>query len=127
MTGSEPRKPTPAELEILQVLWKQGPSTVRQVHQTLGWDTGYTTVLKLMQIMFEKGFLRRDTAERTHVYEAAVTEAKTKKRLVRDLLDKAFSGSAKDLVLQALSANRTSKQELAEIRRMIEALEKGEK
>jgi BlaI family penicillinase repressor len=118
-------KPTEAELEILHVLWSAGPSTVRQVHEALGAETGYTTVLKLMQIMAEKGLLDRDTGERTHIYHAAVSENQTKQRIVRELVEKAFRGSARDLIVQALSAKAASKADLAEIRRMIEKMEKG--
>jgi predicted transcriptional regulator len=126
--GKQPfKRPTTAELEILQTLWKRGPQTVRQVQEALGPDTGYTTVLKLMQIMTEKGLLRRDTAQRMHIYTSAAPEKRTKEGLVRDLLDRAFRGSAKDLILQALSAKRTSPQELAEIRQMIDSIEKGPK
>lgn len=121
------KKPTAAELEILQALWRNGPSTVREVHEHLNPNTGYTTVLKLMQIMREKGLLTRDTAERSHIYSPAIPEEQTKNGLVRDLLEKAFRGSAKDLILQALSAKRASKEELAEIRQMIDRLEKGKK
>jgi BlaI family transcriptional regulator, penicillinase repressor len=127
MGNATTRKPTAAELEILQVLWRLGPCTVRQVQEELGEETGYTTVLKFMQIMTEKGLVKRDTADRSHVYSPAVAEDLTKRGLVRDLLDKAFQGSAKALVLQALSARRTSREELAEIREIIERLEKGSK
>jgi BlaI family penicillinase repressor len=125
MTAPRARRPTGAELEILQVLWKEGPSTVRRVHEALDPETGYTTVLKLMQIMTEKGLLKRDTAERTHVYRPAIPEGQIKNGLVRDLLDKAFRGSARDLILQALSTRRASPAELVEIRQMIERIEKG--
>lgn len=118
-------KPTETELGILQVLWRNGPSTVRRVHEELGAETGYTTILKLMQIMAEKGLLERDTGERTHIYHAAVSEDQTKRRIVRDLVDKAFRGSSKDMIMQALSAKAASKEDLAEIRRMIEKMEKG--
>ena len=114
------RKPTDGELGILRVLWANGPSTVRQVVETLGRDTGYTTVLKLLQIMTEKGLVRRDERERTHVYQAAYTEDQTQRRLVSDLLDRAFGGSAARLVLQALSTRKTSPAELAEIRRFLD-------
>jgi predicted transcriptional regulator len=119
------KRPTGAELEILQILWAKGPRTVRQVQEALGPGTGYTTVLKLMQIMTDKGLLARDTGERSHVYSSAVPEAETKGGMVRDLLDRAFRGSAKELIVQALSAPRASRKELAEIREMIEAIEKG--
>jgi predicted transcriptional regulator len=114
------RKPTDAELSILRVLWSQGPSTVRQVAEALGRATGYTTALKLLQIMTEKGLVRRDESARTHVYEAAFTEDQTQRRLVSDLLNRAFGGSAAKLVLQALSSNRTSPEELAEIKRFLD-------
>jgi BlaI family transcriptional regulator, penicillinase repressor len=117
-------KPTNAELRILQILWRKGPSTVRDVQQELGEETGYTTALKLMQIMVEKKLLKRSEENRTHVYEAAVKEGATKKTLVRDFLDKAFAGSARDLVLQALSAHKPSPSELAEIRNLIEEMER---
>jgi predicted transcriptional regulator len=114
------RKPTDAELSILRVLWSQGPSTVRQVAEALGRATGYTTALKLLQIMTEKGLVRRDESARTHVYEAAFTEDQTQRRLVSDLLNRAFGGSAAKLVLQALASNRTSPEELAEIKRFLD-------
>jgi BlaI family penicillinase repressor len=114
------RKPTDAELSILRVLWTEGPSTVRQVAEALGRATGYTTALKLLQIMTEKGLVRRDERARTHVYEAAYTEDQTQRRLVSDLLNRAFGGSAAKLVLQALAANKTSPEELAEIKRFLD-------
>ena len=115
------RKPTDAELGILRVLWSRGPSTVRQVTELLGKDTGYTTVLKLLQIMTEKRLVVRDEAERTHVYEAAYTEDQTQRQLVTDLLDKVFDGSAAKLVLQALASNKSSPEELAEIKKLLES------
>jgi predicted transcriptional regulator len=127
MTPRHSASPTAAEIEILRVLWKTGPSTVAGVHQELQRKTGYTTVLKLMQIMAAKGLLRRDTHQRAHIYHPAVPEEQTKKGLVHDLLEKVFSGSARDLILQALSARRASPEELAEIKQMIQELEKGEK
>ena len=117
---SRPKKPTDAELAILRVLWAQGPSTVRQVAEALGRETGYTTILKLMQIMAEKRLVRRNEAARTHVYEAAYTEGQTQRQLVSDLLDRAFGGSAAQLVLQALATTRATPQELAEIKKLIE-------
>jgi predicted transcriptional regulator len=114
------RKPTDAELGILSVLWSRGPSTVRQVAEALGREAGYTTVLKLLQIMTEKHLVVRDEAARTHVYQAAYTEDQTQRQLVSDLLDRAFGGSAAKLVLQALAANKTSPEELAEIRRLLD-------
>ena len=115
-----PRKPTDAELAILRVLWARGPSTVRQVAEALGPDTGYTTALKMLQIMTEKGLVRRDETLRTHVYESASTEDQTQRRLVSDLLNRAFGGSAAKLVLQALATSKTSPKELAEIRRLLD-------
>jgi predicted transcriptional regulator len=113
------RKPTDAELTILRVLWGRGPSTVRQVADLLNREAGYTTVLKLLQIMTEKGLVVRDESARTHVYEAAYTEDQTQRQLVTDLLDRAFDGSAAKLVLQALASNKTSPQELDEIRKLL--------
>jgi predicted transcriptional regulator len=126
MPKREPPRPTDAELEILQVLWRRGPSTVRDVFDALSGKrgTGYTTVLKLMQIMAEKGLVTRDETERAHRYEAAQEEGETQSRLVGDLVRKAFDGSARNLVLHALSAERASEQELSEIRRMLDELER---
>jgi len=117
---SRPRKPTDAELAILRVLWAQGPSTVRQVAEALGRETGYTTILKLLQIMAEKRLVRRNETARTHIYEAAYTEDQTQRQLVTDLLDRAFGGSAAQLVLQALATTKATPQELAEIKKLIE-------
>lgn len=114
------RKPTDAELGILNVLWTRGPSTVRQVAEALGREAGYTTVLKLLQIMTEKQLVVRDERARTHIYQAAYTEDQTQRQLVSDLLDRAFGGSAAKLVLQALAANKTSPEELAEIRKLLD-------
>jgi len=117
-----PPRPTDAELAILRVLWAQGPSTVRQVLDTLAEErgTGYTTVLKLLQIMTEKGLVTRDESARTHVYQAAVSEASTKRRLVSDLVDRAFGGSPMALVLQALSTTPASEAELEQVRRLLD-------
>jgi BlaI family penicillinase repressor len=115
-----PRRPTDAELAILCVLWERGPSTVRQVADALGRDTGYTTTLKLLQIMVEKRLVERDETERTHVYAAAYTEDQTQRQLVADLADRAFRGSAAKLVLQALGAGTASPEDLAEIERLLE-------
>ena len=121
--NSAPR-PTDAELAILRVLWERGPSTVRQVHEILVsrvGPTAYTTALKLLQIMTEKGLVRRDDTDRTHVYMPRLTEEQTQRQLVRDLLDRAFGGSASKLVMQALHAKRSTPEELGEIRKLIEA------
>jgi predicted transcriptional regulator len=114
-------RPTDAELAILQVLWDRGPSTVRQVFETLAdaRETGYTTTLKLMQIMSEKGLVNRDESARTHVYVARLSRDKTQQHLVRDLLDRAFGGSAATLVMQALSSQPTSVEERREIEQLI--------
>lgn len=123
--GSATPLPTDAELGILQVLWRRGASTVRDVKEELEREreVGYTTVLKLLQIMFEKGLVERDESERSHRYTAAVAETATERRLVGDLIDRGFSGSAGRLVLRALSARKASADELAEIRRLIDELE----
>jgi predicted transcriptional regulator len=115
-------RPTDAELAILRVLWDRGPSTVRQVHDVLGRErpTAYTTALKLLQIMIEKGLVDRDERDRTHVYRARLSEGQTQRQLVRDLLDRAFGGSATKLVMQALAARRASADELREMRRLID-------
>jgi BlaI family transcriptional regulator, penicillinase repressor len=123
MTRSAVPRPTDAELAILRVLWELGPATVRQVHDVLLRErpTAYTTALKLLQIMTEKGLVRRNESDRTHVYQARLTEEQTQRQLVRDLLDRAFGGSASKLVMQALAARRATPEELTEIRRLIEA------
>ncbi len=118
-------RPTDAELAILRVLWDRGPSTVRHVHEILNHnrDAGYTTILKLLQIMTEKGLVTRDETARTHIYKAACSEDQTQQQLVGDLLDRAFGGSARKLVMQALSACKASPGDLAEIRRLIDRME----
>ena len=115
--------PTDAELAILTVLWRRGPSTVRDVFEDIHKDssTGYTTVLKLLQIMMQKGLVKRNEAERSHIYRAAVTEEQTQNRLVVDLLNRAFGGSAPQLVLRALSAKPASEAELSEIRALLDS------
>ena len=125
---SSPR-PTASELEILEVLWRIGPATVRQVHEERrahGGTVGYTTVLKLMQIMAEKGLLQRDTSTRSHVYRPTSPAETTQGALVGDLIDKAFQGSAAQLVLRALSDKPASAEELAEIRALLDALDPEE-
>jgi predicted transcriptional regulator len=117
---NRPRKPTDGELAILRVLWARGPSTVRQVAEVLQRDTGYTTALKLLQIMTEKGLVRRDETSRTHVYQAVASEDQTQRTLVSDLLDRAFGGSAAKLVLQALATSKASPEELLEIKRLLD-------
>jgi BlaI family transcriptional regulator, penicillinase repressor len=114
------RKPTDTELAILRVLWARGPSTVREVAREMGREGAYTTILKLLQIMTDKQLVRRDESLRTHVYEAAWTEGQTKRQLVADLLERVFDGSASKLVMQALAAKKTSRKELAEIRKLLD-------
>jgi BlaI family transcriptional regulator, penicillinase repressor len=115
------RKPTDAELGILNVLWSRGPSTVRQIAEDMGREAGYTTILKLLQIMTEKSLVVRDEGSRTHVYTAAYTQDQTQRQLVADLLERAFDGSASKLVLQALSAGKTTPEDLAEIKKLLRA------
>lgn len=118
-----PKKPTGAELAVLRVLWSQGPCTVRQVHDILAADRpfAYTTTLKTVQIMQEKGLVLREEMGRQHVYRARHREHDTKRRLVGDLLDRAFGGSLPDLVMQALASKRASPEELREIKRLLAA------
>ena len=129
MTKRELPQPTDSELAILQVLWNRGPSTVRDVHEIFSETrtTGYTTTLKLMQIMAEKGLVRRDESRRTHVYEAAGNQDCTQHQLIRNLLDRAFEGSSKTLIMRALSSNKSSAEELAEIRTLLDSLERNMK
>jgi predicted transcriptional regulator len=115
------KRPTDSELAILRVLWDRGPSTVRDVHEALAdRETGYTTTLKLMQIMAEKGLVSRDESSRTHVYAPKLSQAKTQRQLVSDLIERAFGGSASALVLQALSARPASPDELRQIQELID-------
>src|ERR1700745_3217738 len=120
------QKPTASELEILRVLWARGPSTVREVHEALSEkkDLGYTTVLKLLQIMTAKGTVRRDEGQRAHVYEACQPATETKKQLVGDVLQRVFESSARDVMSHALEGRRTSKKELEELRRLLDEYER---
>ncbi|HEY6343497.1 MAG TPA: BlaI/MecI/CopY family transcriptional regulator [Bryobacteraceae bacterium] len=122
-------KPTDAELAILRVLWQRGPSTVRQVHDALNATkkTGYTTVLKFLQIMHEKGLVTRDEAPYAHVYQARQPREEAQRTLVQDLLNRAFEGSMSGLVLQALSSRKASKEELSQIRKILRDYERGVK
>ena len=124
MVREETPQPTDRELEILGILWDKGPCTVRQVNVQMNHAraTGYTTTLKLMQIMADKGLLKRDNSRYKHVYEAAVSEEKAQKRLVGDLIEKVFSGSAEKLVMRALSAKKVSSKELAGIKKMLDKI-----
>lgn len=116
-------RPTDAELAILRVLWDRGPSTVRQVHEILGLErtAAYTTALKLLQIMTEKGLVERDERDRTHIYHARLSQETTQRQLVRDLVDRAFGGSATKLVMQALATKKASAEELRDIRQAIDS------
>ena len=116
--------PTEAELEILNILWALGPSTVRDVHTASEKETGYTTVLKQMQVMAEKGLLARSEQFRSHVYEARIAKEQTQRQLARNLVRRAFDGSAKNLVLGALSSQKVSAKDLAEIRSILDEYEK---
>jgi BlaI family penicillinase repressor len=122
---SAQQKPTDAELEILNVLWAHGPCTVRQVHDLLESDPprGYTTVLKLLQIMSDKGLVRRDERQRAHIYEAALSNEEARGSLLGRLMEKAFDNSSSQLILQALATRPASAEELAEIRRMLDRME----
>jgi predicted transcriptional regulator len=118
-------KPTDSELAILRILWQSGPATVRAVHSELSraQDTGYTTVLKLLQIMTEKGLVTRNETERSHVYQPVCSEQHVQRQLVGHLLDRAFGGSAQQLVLQALATKKSTARELAEIRKLLDDME----
>lgn len=116
-------RPTDAELAILRVLWQRGPSTVREVHEELEHQTGYTTVLKMLQIMTDKGLVERDESARAHVYAARASEQRTQRQLLGDLIERAFGGSPGQLVMQALSTKRASAEELSAIRDLISKME----
>src|SRR3974390_1373726 len=119
-------KPTASELEILHILWERGPSTVREVHEALSAHKpiGYTSVLKLMQIMTAKGTVRRDEQQRAHVYEAVQPAEKTKRQLAADVLQRVFDGSASELMMHALAGRKTSKEEVEELRRLLDEYER---
>src|SRR5947209_5951972 len=129
MKKTKPPKPTDAELAVLRVLWQRGPSTVREVWEQIAptQRTGYTTVLKIMQIMFEKGLLLRDESERSHVYSASISEQQTQRQVIVHLLERVFSGSAPKLVMQALAAKKATRAELAEIRKLSDEMARGSK
>jgi predicted transcriptional regulator len=120
------QKPTASELQILQVLWERGRSTVREVHEALQEEKtlGYTTVLKLMQIMTTKGLVRRNEEQRAHVYEAVQPAEKTKRQFAADELQRVFDGSAKELMLHALASRRSSKNEIEELRSLLDEYER---
>jgi len=128
MQESRKTRPTDAELAILTVLWERGPSTVREVHEALSASqgSGYTTVLKLLQIMTDKGLVTRDESQRAHVYSSRLSEQKTQRDLLGDLVERAFGGSPAKLVLQALAGHRATNEELRDIRAMLDRLEEGD-
>jgi BlaI family transcriptional regulator, penicillinase repressor len=122
-----PQKPTASELEILHVLWAQGPSTVRDVHEALSEkrSLGYTTVLKLLQIMTAKGTVRRNETHRAHVYEACLPAEQTKRQIAGDMLQRVFEGSASQLMLHALASRKASPEEIGELRRLLDQYERS--
>mgnify|MGYP006362790539 CR=1 FL=1 len=126
MNERKPLKPTESELEILQILWNEKAATVRTVHEALSItkDSGYTTTLKLMQIMFEKGLVKRDSSMKTHFYQPAVSREKTQKHMLGKMIDTLFGGSSTQLVMQALGNHNTTPEELEEIRKLIDNLKK---
>jgi predicted transcriptional regulator len=126
MSTTKSIKPTESELEILQVLWAKGTASVREVHEQLLKikDAGYTTTLKLMQIMFEKGLVKRDDSIKTHIYQAAVSREKTQKHLLGKMIDTLFGGSPTELVIQALGNHKASADELEAIQKMLDNLKK---
>ena len=119
-----PPVPSDAEFGILTFLWQSGPSTVREVHEALAKDTGYTTTLKQMQVMHEKGLLKRSEVQRSHVYEPAISKEQAQARFAGELMNRVFEGSARNLVLGALTAQRASAKDLDEIRQILDRLEK---
>ena len=124
MNNSKLIKPTESELEILQVLWKKGNATVREVHEELSVykESGYTTTLKLMQIMFEKGLVKRDDSSKTHIYRPNVSKEKTQQQMLGKMVDALFGGSASQLVMQALGSAQPSKEELEQMQKLLNEL-----
>jgi BlaI family penicillinase repressor len=129
MSTLKPTKPTESELDILSILWEKGACTVREVHEILAQnkEAGYTTTLKLMQIMHEKGMLTRDTSSKTHIYTALVSQETTQKQLLDKMIDTVFNGSASQLVLQALGHHQSSREELDKIKQYLSEMEKRQK
>jgi BlaI family transcriptional regulator, penicillinase repressor len=126
---SSPQKPTASELEILRVLWSHGPSTVREVYEALSEKKaiGYTTVLKLLQIMTTKGSVRRNETQRAHVYEACLPAEQTKRQLAGDILQRVFEGSASQLMMHALAGGKASQEEIKELRGMLDEYERNDR
>ena len=129
MTKKQQPKPTEKELEILQILWSKGPSAVKDVHESLGGDdaNGYTTILKVLQIMHEKGLVTRQKSGKLHLYKAAATQESTRQQILDKMIHTVFQGSAMQLVVSALGNKKSTKEELQEIRKYLEQLEGGEK
>jgi BlaI family penicillinase repressor len=129
LMASKQRRPTEGELGILQVLWEGGPRSVRDIQRVLNEvkPTGYTTVLKLLQIMTDKGLVERDESQRPQIYRARYSQQQTQRQLLRDLMQRAFGGSVKALVLQAMASKRSSKEELEAIESLLDRFERGEK
>jgi predicted transcriptional regulator len=129
MSLQEKIKPTESELEILNILWSKGASTVREIHEELEMnkDAGYTTTLKLMQIMHEKKLLTRDVTSKTHVYTAAISQEQIQGQIIQRVIDTAFNGSAMQLVMQALGSHKASKDELNQIKAYLDSMEKNNK
>jgi predicted transcriptional regulator len=127
MSSEVTAKPTESELEILQILWEKGNCTVRDVHEilTMNKEAGYTTTLKLMQIMHEKGLVKRDTSSKTHIYSALASQQKTQQHLVSRLIDNAFNGSAARMVMQALGNHKSSKDEIEAIKKYLDQLDQN--
>src|SRR5713226_6807342 len=127
MTKEPLQKPTASELEILRVLWSRGPSTVREVHEELSEKKamGYTTVLKLLQIMTMKGTVRRNETQRAHVYEACLPAEQTKRQIAGDMLQRVFEGSASQLMVHALAGSKSSREEVEELRRLLDEYERN--
>lgn len=125
MSNGKHLKPTESELEILSIVWEKGPSTVREVHEILekSKDAGYTTTLKLMQIMHEKGLLTRDTSSKTHIYSAVISKENTQRQLLDRMIDTVFNGSASQLVMQALGHHQSSSEELEKIKQYLKEIE----
>jgi predicted transcriptional regulator len=123
MSENASPSPTKGEFEILQVLWKIGPATVREVHAAIGRNTGYTTILKLLQIMTEKGLVKRDEESRAHIYHANISEKHASGDFMRELLDRVFGGSRSRLVMQALGTGKPTREELREIRNLLDEME----
>ena len=129
MANTAIHKPTASEFEILRILWSRGPSTVREVHEILSEKKpiGYTSILKLMQIMTEKGLVRRNEDQRAHVYEPSEAAETTKRQIAGDVLQRIFEGSARELMVHALAGRRTSKQEIEELRRLLDEHERKQR